>query len=476
MDPCFKEEDIIAYFNSLKIKTGESVNVVKVNFSYRLEEYDEQLEKVKELKKKVKALAVKETAVLKKNFEEGKALKKPEAASKDVAGKPKESAQEFILDEAQFSEAYKTTFKQFNEENQKLESLLGRMKNDPDKYRTGICFVTLRTKQMKEDLVRMMGSKAGFWRRLIYIDNKRTMSINGRSTPFTLKGAPDASDINWQNLGTTHCKMLMLRILTYTISLVLLGISFGLILLLKYAQKKIADELTASGQSIDFSSLGFRLLSVGITLIITIINLFISAAMTSLTKLEKFTTNTDYYRSLTIKITIVQFINTNLLILIAHVLLMYPRVPIYSSGAILSDAWFILIAQVAINPLINSLDPFVFLTCYRKSKLKKSIPAGQADSLTQEEAHAMVEFPHWDPAYCHSIMIKDFFTCLFFQPLFPISGGVGMIGAFLMYWSQKHKFLRYSNRPIILTAHVGMASLYLFSLAPLVYGVSFSLI
>lgn len=168
-----------------------------------------------------------------------------------------------------------------------------------------------------------------------------------------------------------------------------------------------------------------------------------------------------------------QFVNTNILIVIVHILVMYPTIPVYAKGAILSDAWFILLSTFTINPIMNIINPWLLLKCWNQRSLENKIKNNQAESITQAEAHLTMEYPMWDPAFVHAGLVKDFLTCVFFQPLFPVSGIIGMAAFLMMFWSQKYKLLRFSVRPITINNNIGQSCLYILSLAPLVWGVKF---
>ena len=163
--------------------------------------------------------------------------------------------------------------------------------------------------------------------------------------------------------------------------------------------------------------------------------------------------------------------NTNILIVLVHALLLYPNTPIYAKGAILTDAWFILIYMFAVNPIMNVYSPWLFMRLLSKSSIRSKVKAGNANNITQAEAHVAHELPVWDPAFAHAGMIKDVLTCIFFQPLFPLASVVGVLTTFLMYWSQKHRFLNWSVRPFAVGHSIAYLSVYLLSLGPLVWGV-----
>ncbi len=131
------------------------------------------------------------------------------------------------------------------------------------------------------------------------------MKTSFGSTGYSLKEAPSPSDINWKNLGSTAMSMLCSRIATFFVSFLMLAVSFFCILGLKAIQKKMSDKMTAD-RSFNINSLSIRALSIGITAVIMVINAAISMGLQAITLYEKHKTNTTFFRSLMIKIAVVQ--------------------------------------------------------------------------------------------------------------------------------------------------------------------------
>lgn len=167
---------------------------------------------------------------------------------------------------------------------------------------------------------------------------------------------------------------------------------------------------------------------------------------------------------------------------------MYPDIPVWGKGAILNDAWFILLFQVIVNPLMNTCNPWYFAYWLRKRSVfkavenaNKKIQEGEFErqsiiedptQMTQGESHVKVEMPVWDPAFSFAGLVNGFFTIVFFQPLLPLSSAFGFFAFFFIYWSHKHRLLRMSNKPFTLNDSIGKTTLYIISLAIMIYGIS----
>ena len=150
---------------------------------------------------------------------------------------------------------------------------------------------------------------------------------------------------------------------------------------------------------------------------------------------------------------------------------MYPDVPVWGKGAILNDAWFILISQLVFAPLMNTLNPFYLMYYLRIKGLEKNIKEEKSE-VTQAQAHQMFEKPVWDPAFSFAGLLRVLYTVIFFQPILPVSSIYGAITFFFLYWSHKHRLLRMSVRPMSLSDRIAISTSYFISLGVVVYGVN----
>ena len=64
----------------------------------------------------------------------------------------------------------------------------------------------------------------------------KLLKSDGSNAGVEIEKAPQPEDIIWQNLGLSDCDILKRKLLTYTITLILLGASFGAVYGLTQAQ------------------------------------------------------------------------------------------------------------------------------------------------------------------------------------------------------------------------------------------------
>lgn len=146
-------------------------------------------------------------------------------------------------------------------------------------------------------------------------------------------------------------------------------------------------------------------------------------------------------------------------------------VKIYTNGGLLPDAWLVLMGQLIIVPLLYIFNPPLILLYLKRMLLLLKLKMGKGNSITQVQANRVYEYPNFDPAFAYAGITKVVFMVLFFQPLFPISGFVGVGCFFLLYWSQKYRLLRKASRPIPINLKSAYSTNFLISLGPLIYSI-----
>ena len=175
-------------------------------------------------------------------------------------------------------------------------------------YFNNMFFVTFRTKKIRDAILSEMSSSDTYISRLLTAVSKISLTLDdGRQITFRMKEAPEPSDINWHNLSVTMGTKIKSRAVTYLASFFLIAIGFGIVLGLKVWQRYLGSQLTPNASSFDASSLRFRGVSVLVSFVILMVNSILPMAMRNLTLLEKHTSNTDFFKSLTFKIALVSY-------------------------------------------------------------------------------------------------------------------------------------------------------------------------
>jgi hypothetical protein len=340
-----------------------------------------------------------------------------------------------------------------------------------EKYYTGISFITFETRAMaKEALSKYRERDTGLMRLKTYrLHHKNSAN---KLQDFELQKAAQPSNIFWHNMGIPTCKVYSARILSSLASTVIIAMSLLILVVLKNVQIKITPRQVTSDEFFSADFLKARAISIMMMFVVVIINSSLAYTLRILNGKECFTTTNAYMSGLTIKIAMAQFINSNLLIVLTHVLVQVPNgVQVYHNNGLLYDAWTIMIGEVVIPPLKVLLNPYIFLKIFTRLWMRFKIEF-LSGVVTQQELNRAYEKPIFDPAKTYAQVFRTMGIVIFLQPLFPISGLLGFLCFFFLYWCTKLGLLRQSSRPISIASQLAYLSNFLISYILLIYGMS----
>lgn len=141
-------------------------------------------------------------------------------------------------------------------------------------------------------------------------------------------------------------------------------------------------------------------------------------------------------------------------------------------GALLNDAWFIMISQAFVNPALNFFSVPTFMRMFSRQSLRKKLQKGGKPHIVQAEAQKKFEKSKFDPAVAYSSFTNIIFTSFFFQPILPSGLFFALVGLLLNYFVFKFKLLRMSKTPVQVPFTISAVVLYLLNLVPLGFGIS----
>lgn len=155
-----------------------------------------------------------------------------------------------------------------------------------------------------------------------------------------------------------------------------------------------------------------------------------------------------------------------------HLILYSPNSAVYAKGALMPDAWFMMLWQVVLSPLLVAFDPAYFMKAYKRSSLRKSLLSGEKSTMTQEDCNKAFENPEFEPAFAYAAICRPLFSMVFFQPILPLGCLLGIVSLVLSLFAWKYKFTAHSKLPISISSNIAFVTLYLINLLPFVYAVS----
>lgn len=185
---------------------------------------------------------------------------------------------------------------------QDIQKKLPKTANDSSELFTGICFLTFKTQRECSLILDNWG--VGFLTLQIYKYIKCTRKcIKGQKERIKGKVVyvsepPEPLDILWENLGTPVGTLIKTRLATTFLSIILLGLGFGAILLMKYWQVSYLKENDNNWMK--------TYLSLGITFCISFVNACLGFTLRKITAKEKFQTMTAYNIGVTKRIAVVR--------------------------------------------------------------------------------------------------------------------------------------------------------------------------
>ena len=275
--------------------------------------------------------------------------------------------------------------------------------------------------------------------------NEKTKRANYIKTEFAVEHATEAYEVFWQNLGYSFCQKALYLSASIGITILLIGISFGIVLALNYAQFEMKNE--------DNEHKFYKyLLSLVISIIIAIINTIGREILRIITEnIEAIENKTEYYISLSIKITIFTFLNINIVPLLSN----YLHGEWYENDILLNNILMIFIVNFTLKPFIFYLNPRLLFKLLKRVKAKKDlegIPLKDS-TYTQEELNNIFENPDMRLSYKYSYLTNCLLASFFYMSIFPLGIAFAFVGLVLAYFLESF-YLGLYKRPEVLNSRL----------------------
>ena len=109
---------------------------------------------------------------------------------------------------------------------------------------------------------------------------------------------------------------------------------------------------------------------------------------------------------------------------------------IWVDGGLVHDAFYILIMNAYLGPIMNYFNPFYLIRLFNRNKIEKE---GDQCQVSQIQANLTFEGTPFDLSLRYSNIIKTMLLAAFYAPVLPIGLVFSISNIFLTYWIDKVK-------------------------------------
>ena len=265
---------------------------------------------------------------------------------------------------------------------------------------------------------------------------KETLENFHRRKKLKVSFAPDPEDLIWENMEFTLISKIKRISIIYIISLLLIGVSFGIILYLNYLQQ--SSELH-DWEINTFMKFGISLVITGV---INGLNFLFFLLLDYLTTLERQRTKTDYYLSYSVKLTIFTFINTGVIPLFSN----YMQNGWGENDNLLNNTLMIFLINSTVTPLMWTFNIGYIIKKIRIYFIEKNYPV-KSLNISQKELNQIYELPNMDISAKYSYIAKTILMTFLYIPIFPLGVPISLLGFILGYLLERYNFTHIYKRP-----------------------------
>ena len=445
-------------------KFGESFKIVKVDLCYKLEELMKLQEVLEEKKEKITKVE-NDPNQIKKNQE------------KNLEGDNRKFFGGFLS--CNKEENLGTLRQEEENKQEEIDTLIENSKQNTLEYFGGAAFVTFDSIKEQELYLKNVPNNSieyffKFLRNTAYYlcpccINKNSIYYLKRNVKF--EAAPEPEDIIFENLEVKPFARIVRTALVYIISIIICGVSFGIIVALNKVQTNLDNNNNSS------HVLLLYIMSLVITGITTGIDFVLEFVLDFLTQKERQMALTDYYLSYSVKLTLFTFLNGSVLPLVSE--LAFDQ----------SDGYEILISNMLMKFLVNAfVTPGLwtinfgfflkkFQICLLERKIKRNdkgeIVEQNKEEIgkTQKELNELYELPPMNIAAKYSYIAKTLLMSFLYIPIFPLGLIISFVGLLLGYWLEKFNFANMYKKPEMLNRQLAEYYVSYFILVFFAYGV-----
>ena len=249
--------------------------------------------------------------------------------------------------------------------------------------------------------------------------------------------APEPEDVIYENLEYSYIEGSFRTFIVYIISIILIGICFGIFIGINILQDKINEKAI------------HKILSYVISLINTcvssILNYVFQMILDFLTKMEKQVTMTEYYRSYSVKLTLFSFFTSAVVPLICELIKKSDGYQI-----LISNMLMMFLVNAFVTPIMWTMNFTYFLKKFQICMIERKSNADKKHNMTQRELNYLYELPSMSISYKYSYLAKTLLMTFLYIPIFPLGIVISLIGFILGYLLEKFNYAHMYKRPEML--------------------------
>ena len=335
---------------------------------------------------------------------------------------------------------------------EKLKEIENDLYDNPDKYNCGTYFVVFKYISMRDKIYSFFptnfSSKVLVKIKYLFQNilcgcctSEKTKRTNYLKTAFIIEHATEAYEVMWQNLGYSFKEKYFYLLLSVIATIILIGVS----LCIAIGLNEVQYTLTKEDENKDFLR---YFLSFLISISIAIINSLGRRVLKAITrKFEAIETQTDYFISLSVKISLFTFINTAIIPLASN----YLRHDWGTNDILINNLLMIFITNITLTPFVFYFAPPLWIKLSRRAKARmdlQGVPLVDSN-YTQGELNKIFENPNMDLSYKYSFLTNILLTSLFYMSIFPMGTIFSLVALFLSYFLEIF-YLGFYRRPEVL--------------------------
>ena len=340
--------------------------------------------------------------------------------------------------------------------NQRIKAIEKDLIENPDRHSSGIYFVVFKYIRMKDKFYdfyptsftsKILIHIKYLFQNILFANcvEEKTKRKNYLRTQIIIENATEAYEVIWQNMGYTYCKKAGYLLLSIAITIVLICISFGIIYFLNSIQFDLTEDDDAH-KTYEY------LLSFLISIVIALINSLGRKILKYITKtFETNESKTNYYISLSLKITIFTFINTDIVPLLSN----HFQKDWNDYDILLNNIFMIFLMNFTLNPLVFYLNPNLLIKLSKRAKARNEIEGLplEESTYTQFELNKLFQNPSMSLCYKYSFYSNVILTTFFYMSLFPLGVVFSFVGLVLAYFLEI-VHLGFYKRPELLNSRL----------------------